>query len=352
MSAVTAQMPFEDARRIIESADVCPDDLETLRSHSDAVVRLNVAARTEARTDTLRWLSNDVSPHVRRQAASNTSTAPDVLDMLADDSDVDVQCAVASNLSTDTDTLHRIAVKWDQPPSMYRHNKLSGLGKSLHIRHPTDVVAENPNTRTDTLAVLASCPDYPLSCTIAEHPNTSPQTLRSLYEQGENSQRNLRMAANPNTPEDVIQDMVDAAREHQDEEIICTLIERNPELSENVMLRIGQESGKRVRCRLLEHSAITLPVVQMLSEHDEMHINIMKMLKSEPRRFDIDNSEIQEKMSGLLLLLSRSLNPEVRDFAAQSSHTPDDALTLLFLDTDTNVQESARRTIASKLDKS
>lgn len=166
----------EDIRtKIVKHKNVTPnllrkiaDDLNTseLSRYDVLLVLIPLAENPKTPPDVLEKLAKDkshnlVSKYLRERVAKNPNTTVEVLNSLAKDEEPKVRQAVAENPNTSIETLKSFV----NDKAIFRQ-----------------AVALNPNLPPDVLDILSNDTEENVRLNVAKNPNTSLETLKSLYE--------------------------------------------------------------------------------------------------------------------------------------------------------------------------
>ncbi len=167
------------------------------------------AANTQTGSDRLSELTR-ISIELARLVAKNLSTSPELLRTLADSSDATTRQNVVANPNTPTEVLLKIGAEF--PAQLLNNPIFSSLlleDFNLLEQIPASTLssllkceAANAHTNSDRLCELASM-STALARIVAKNPSTSPELLRELSTTQDIKTR-LYVAANPNTPKDIL----------------------------------------------------------------------------------------------------------------------------------------------------
>ena len=146
-------------------------------------VRETIAKSKFIETEVLEFLSKDESSHVLRSVATNLKSTDAILDRLSKDEDSGVRVCVAKNPSTSGKILNFLS-----------------RDKDDEVRFE---VAENESTLSETLAYFASDEHPVIRMNVAINKNTLPETLALLGEERYDFGIQYFVAHNPNTPEEI-----------------------------------------------------------------------------------------------------------------------------------------------------
>lgn len=109
--------------------------------------------------------------------------------------------------------------------------------------------AANPHTAPERLEQLAHFQGikagYELDNRLAANPNTPPNVLRELHGRKDQLGTEMNLAANPNTPEDILRTLSG----HEDE-LVRAQLAKNPALTQDIIDRLAKDSARRVREQL------------------------------------------------------------------------------------------------------
>ena len=171
-----------------------PSILKTLVKYPIPDIHERIAANSNATSDILEMLVVRAKPNkfgedIRLTIAKHKNVTPNLLRKIADDLN-------KPNLSTRYDVLIPLAYSQKTPPDVLE--KFS-YDENHYLRL---VVAKNPNTTVEVLNGLAEDQNEKVRQAVAENPNTSVETLKSFV----NDKAIFRqaIALNPNLPEDVL----------------------------------------------------------------------------------------------------------------------------------------------------
>ena len=178
--------------------------LAKLADHELSAVQYNVATHPNVSSETLSRLARTGDASIRETVAVNAKTTPETLDQLTKLANIGdpINMRIAANPATGAETLDKLAVanaskldpklriKIAEHPNTTPETLaglLDGEGQEANIRFwDQDVVkavASNPRTSSQTLLQIATSRDLVLNGTmktIIEHPNTDLKTLESI----------------------------------------------------------------------------------------------------------------------------------------------------------------------------
>jgi hypothetical protein len=178
---------------------------------------LQAASSDQTPPEILRNLSKSASDTVREAVAANQHTPPGVLARLAKDNDVDTRVAAAGNEKTPKNALIKLANDPDQnvleslaqnhaapADALRRLAEYRGKNDEEYDESVRMLVAANPSTPSDVLAILAS-PDQPLDIRgfAAANHNADAQLLDGVASDPEPSIR-IAVAHNLSAPPAVL----------------------------------------------------------------------------------------------------------------------------------------------------
>jgi hypothetical protein len=116
--------------------------------------------------------------------------------------------------------------------------------------------ASNPRTSPERLAELEHFngikAGYELDNRLAANPNTPTNVLRELHGRKDQLGTEMKLAANPKTPQDIL----GALSKHEDELVRRELAE-NPAIGEDIIERLAKDTDRQVRERLAGNSSAT-----------------------------------------------------------------------------------------------
>ena len=206
---------FKEIRRFVAKNEKTPIDLlKTLAEDETEWVRAGVAQNEKTPIDLLKTLTEDDSSLVRAHVAKNENTPSEVLKDLAESYHETVRVAVAQNKKTPAETLLALATKGDEfdysvqdaavkNPSL----PVSYINQLLSSQRPwlKSGLARNINTPPEALADMAKTGTSTVRLGVAENESTPPEVLSFLAKDYQEEQIRQMVALNPNTKtEDLI----------------------------------------------------------------------------------------------------------------------------------------------------
>lgn len=157
----------------------------------DSDVKNELASDTKTDAYTLKQLALDDSRFIRRTVAENPSTPAEVLKLLVADKYVGVRYAVAKNPNATAEILSALVTDHDET-----------------IRN---AITLSPNVTDDILMKLLKNDnkDYDNAFIVARCDKASPKTLTYLFNYVDHNDTNTmrRLARNPNTPIEILQEL-------------------------------------------------------------------------------------------------------------------------------------------------
>ncbi|MEE1767540.1 MULTISPECIES: hypothetical protein [unclassified Streptomyces] len=172
--------------------------------HPSALVRCQLAARSDLPSETAARLAGDPAPGVRAELAENPAIDDALIRVLAADRGHDVQRRLAHNPRVPLDILFDLAAATKIGSALLPRIASASPSEIEYLSRSSNSVvrmllAERPDLPAEIRNVLADDPDAKVVKSIARHPGLSETQLRSMVER-HGVRVVARVAANPETP--------------------------------------------------------------------------------------------------------------------------------------------------------
>jgi len=179
--------------------------------HRSAVVRRNLAARTDQTDAIYQWLAADLVPGVRAETAGNPAISEALIRTMADDRTHDVQRRLVRNPAVPLDVLQALTTVTRIGPGPVPRIAIATAGElEVLARSPNPIVrmlvAERRDLPPHLVDLLAGDPDAKVLKSLAPNPMLTERQLRAmLTEHGVRTA--ARIATNPNCPPALLDDL-------------------------------------------------------------------------------------------------------------------------------------------------
>ena len=242
---------------VIKNPNTSIELLTYLANDKDFYVRNNVAASSRASETLLAQLANDGEYMVRQHVAYNLKTPIEILRKLATDEDNNVRCAVAENPNTPDDVLTHLEkdqVDWVKARAIiFRQTKSLTLHSNSSTCQNNTSIAANPNTPIEILLELAPSDSYQVYllsiqniCRQMTTHSDIPAYLLEKCATINTLEMQIALARHPNIPESIASKFASSQSVR-----LRRLVARNPNLPREVREKLLQDKNQDVRSSAL-----------------------------------------------------------------------------------------------------